>query len=282
MENNFAFLDNIYSWLLDNGMELVTNIIVSLIILIAAKIAISIVLKGLRTALRRSGKVSGILEKFSVNITSKSLWLISVVLILGQFGIDIGPLIAGLGVTGFILGFAFQETIGNMLAGIMISLNKPFEIDEYVDIGGVSGTVKDMDMISITLHTPDNKKIVMANKVVWGQPIVNFSALGTRRVDLVFGISYGADIKQAKSIIMKEIAKLSEVLPEPEPTVEVLALDDSSVNFAVRPWVKSADYWNTFFALNQMIKYAFDKAGIEIPFPQMDIHYQGDDETKNA
>ena len=121
MEDKFAFLNNMYAWLLDNGMELVTNIIVSVIILIAAKIVISVVIKGLRAALKKSGKVSEILEKFSVNIARKALWLVAGVLILGQFGIDIGPLVAGLGVTGFILGFAFQETIGNMLAGVMIS-----------------------------------------------------------------------------------------------------------------------------------------------------------------
>lgn len=282
MEDKFAFLNNMYTWLLDNGMEFVTNIIVSVIILIAAKVLISVVIKGLRAALKKSGKVSEILEKFSVNIARKALWLVAVVLILGQFGIDVGPLVAGLGVTGFILGFAFQETIGNMLAGVMISLNKPFGIGEYVDIGGVGGTVKDMDMISITLHTPDNKKIVMANKVVWGKPITNFSALETRRVDLAFGIAYGADIKQAKEIIRKEMAKLAEILPEPEPLVEVLSLGDSSVNFAVKPWVKNADYWKVFFALNQMIKYAFDEAGIEIPFPQLDIHHHGAAEIKDS
>lgn len=282
MENEFTLLKNIYTWLLENGMELATDFIVSIIVLIAAKIIISVVLKGLKAALKRSGKVSEILEKFSINVIRKIMWGIAIIIILGQFGIDIGPLIAGLGVTGFILGFAFQETIGNMLSGVMISLNKPFGIGEYVDIGGVSGTVKDMDMISITLHTPDNKKIVMANKVVWGKPITNFSALDTRRIDMIFGISYGSDIRQAKDIIKQEFAKLPEILSEPEPTIEVFSLGDSSVNFAVRPWVKRDDYWKMFYALNQMIKYAFDEAGIEIPFPQVDVHHHGSTETKDA
>ncbi len=280
MENEFTLLKNIYTWLLENGMELATNFIVSIIVLIAAKIVISVVLKGLKAALKRSGKVSEILEKFSVNVLRKIMWGIAIIIILGQFGIDIGPLIAGLGVTGFILGFAFQETIGNMLSGVMISLNKPFGIGEYVDIGGVSGTVKDMDMISITLHTPDNKKIVMANKVVWGKPITNFSALDTRRIDMIFGISYGSDIKQAKDIIKQEFAKLPEILSEPEPIIEVFSLGDSSVNFAVRPWVNKEDYWKIFYALNQMIKYAFDEAGIEIPFPQVDVHHHGSAEVQ--
>ena len=280
MENEFTLLKNIYTWLLENGMELATNFIVSIIVLIAAKIVISVVLKGLKAALKRSGKVSEILEKFSVNVLRKIMWGIAIIIILGQFGIDIGPLIAGLGVTGFILGFAFQETIGNMLSGVMISLNKPFGIGEYVDIGGASGTVKDMDMISITLHTPDNKKIVMANKVVWGKPITNFSALDTRRIDMIFGISYGSDIKQAKDIIKQEFAKLPEILSEPEPIIEVFSLGDSSVNFAVRPWVNKKDYWKIFYALNQMIKYAFDEAGIEIPFPQVDVHHHGSAEVQ--
>ncbi len=282
MENSFTFLNNMYTWLLDNGMKLAVNVIVSVIILVAAKVIISLVVKGLRAALKKSGKVSEILEKFSVNIARKGLWLIAVVLILGQFGVDIGPLVAGLGVTGFILGFAFQETIGNMLAGVMISLNKPFGIGDYVEIGGVGGKVKDMDMISVTMNTPDNKKIVMANKVIWGTPITNFSAFETRRVDLIFGIAYGADINQAKEIIKMEMAKLAEILPEPVPLVEVLSLADSSVNFAVRPWVKNSDYWKVYYALNRMIKYAFNEADIEIPFPQLDVHYYGSPEIKEV
>lgn len=282
MENSFAFLNTMYAWMLNNGMRLVVNIIVSVIILAAAKVIISVAVKGLRAALTKSGKVTEILEKFTVNMVRKGLWLIAVVLILGQFGVDIGPLVAGLGITGFILGFAFQETIGNMLAGVMISLNKPFGIGDYVEIGGVGGTVKDMDMISVTLSTPDNKKIVMANKVIWGTPITNYSAFETRRVDLIFGIAYGADINQAKEIIKMEMAKLSEILPEPEPLVEVIALADSSVNFAVRPWVKKADYWKVYFALHRMIKYAFTEADIEIPFPQMDVHHYGFPEVKEV
>jgi small conductance mechanosensitive channel len=272
MEDGLNIANSLYEWLVNNGMELAKDILTAVIILAVAKVFISIAAKGLHKVLSRSGKVSEILEKFTINITRKALWIISAVIIIGQFGIDIGPLIAGLGVTGFVLGFAFQETIGNLLAGVMISLNKPFGLNEYVDIGGIAGTVKDMDMISITLHTPDNKKIVMANKVAWGKPIINFSALGTRRVDMMFGISYGSDIRQAREIIRGEIEKIEEIRNEPAPLIEVLSMSDSSVDFTVRMWVETANYWKVFYAMNQNIKYAFDEAGIEIPFPQVDLH----------
>jgi small conductance mechanosensitive channel len=272
MEDGLNIANSLYEWLVNNGMELAKDILTAVIILAVAKVFISIAAKGLHKVLSRSGKVSEILEKFTINITRKALWIISAVIIIGQFGIDIGPLIAGLGVTGFVLGFAFQETIGNLLAGVMISLNKPFGLNEYVDIGGIAGTVKDMDMISITLHTPDNKKIVMANKVAWGKPIINFSAFGTRRVDMMFGISYGSDIRQAREIIRGEIEKIEEIRNEPAPLIEVLSMSDSSVDFTVRMWVETANYWKVFYAMNQNIKYAFDEAGIEIPFPQVDLH----------
>jgi small conductance mechanosensitive channel len=274
MEAGQNLVDQVYQWLLNNGMELLKDAAVALLILLITKLAVNAVSRGLKRVLERNERVSKILQKFIINITSKVLWIFSIVIVIGQFGIDIGPLIAGLGVTGFILGFAFQETIGNLLAGVMISLNRPFSIDEYVDIGGVSGTVKDMDMISVTLHSPDNKRIVMANKVVWGKPIVNFTVLGTRRVDMMFGISYGSDIRKAREIIRNELDKIPLILPDPAPLIEVFSMSDSSVDLTARFWVETANYWKVFYAMNQSVKYAFDEAGIEIPFPQIDVHMQ--------
>lgn len=265
----------IITWLTTHGIELGKDIIVSLVIMIVAKISISMVIKGIHSVLERSGKVTPILQKFTESTVSKALWILVFVIIISQFGIDIGPLIAGLGVTGFILGFAFQETIGNLLAGVMISLNNPFGIDDYVDIGGVAGSVKAMDMISTTLHTPDNKKVVMANKNVWGTPITNFTTLGTRRVDMIFGVSYGTDIGFAKEIITKELEAVEQIMEEPAPLIEVFSMSESSVDFAVRPWVKTKDYWKVYYTLNQRVKYAFDENGIEIPFPQIDVHHHG-------
>lgn len=282
MDGTVQILDRIYAWLVTNGMELATNILVSVIILIAASITIRVMVRGLKAALHRSGKVTELLEKFTVNVVRKSLWIVAVMLILGQFGIDIGPLIAGLGVTGFILGFAFQETIGNLLAGVMLSLNHPFGIGEYVDIGGTSGTVKDMDMISVTLHTPDNKRIVMANRIVWGKPIINYTVLGTRRAEIIMNIAYGADITQAKQVIRDELAKVAEILPEPAPVVEVISMSDSSVDIVVRPWVETANYWKVVFGLNQSLKEAFDREGIEIPYPQLDVHHIGLEEVRKS
>jgi small conductance mechanosensitive channel len=178
-------------------------------------------------------------------------------------------------VTGFIIGFAFQESLGNLASGMMIALNEPFRVGDYVEVGGNSGTVKDMNMMATTLSTPDNKKVVVPNKNVWGSPITNYTALETRRVDLTAGISYGADINKAKEVILGVLKDQAAVLDDPAPTVEVIEMADSSVNLVVRPWCKTADYWSVVFSVNHAIKEALDEAGIEIPFPQMDVHHHG-------
>ena len=189
--------------------------------------------------------------------------------------IDIAPLIAGLGVTGFILGFAFQESLANLAAGVMISLNRPFTVGDFVEVSGGTGVVKELNMMATTLSTPDNKVVIVPNKAVWGSAITNYTAMDTRRVDMVVGISYGADISKAKEVITKVIEGIDQCLADPAPMVEVVEMADSSVNLVARPWSKTADYWDVFFAFHHQIKVALDEAGIEIPFPQMDVHHHG-------
>jgi len=275
MENEMAYVEKIKEWFAINGGDFLVDVIVVLIILIVGKFVIKGVRKSLSMSLKKSGRVSEILESFILNVTSKVLWIIVFMLVIQKLGVEIGPLVAGLGVTGFIVGFACQESLANLAAGVMIALNQPFEVGHYVELSGATGAVFEMNMMATTLHTPDNKKVVVPNSSVWGSTITNYTALDTRRVDLVIGISYSSDIGNAKDVLHSVLKENKMILDEPGSTVEVVEMADSSVNFVVRPWCKTADYWDVFFSVNRGAKEALDQAGIEIPFPQMDIHHHG-------
>ena len=275
MENELAYVEKVKEWLALNGANFLVDIIVVLIILIVGKFVIKGICKSLSISIRKSGRVSDLLESFIINVTGKVLWVVVFMLALQRLGIEIGPLVAGLGVTGFIVGFACQESLANLAAGIMIALNQPFQVGDLVEVGGVTGFVDETNMMATTLHTPDNKRIVAPNGSVWGSTITNYTALDTRRVDLVMGISYSSDIGKAKEVIQSVLKENKLVLDNPEPTVEVVEMADSSVNFVVRPWCNTADYWNVYFSVNRAAKEALDEAGIEIPFPQMDVHHHG-------
>lgn len=281
MEKELAYIDKVKEWIAVNGASFLVDVVVVLIILLIGKIVINAICKSLSISIKKSGRISELLETFIINVTSKVLWVIVIMLAIQKLGIAIGPLVAGLGVTGFIVGFACQESLSNLAAGIMIALNQPFQVGDYVEIAGTSGFVDETNMMATTLHTPDNKKIVVPNGKVWGSTITNYTALDTRRVDLVMGISYTADIGSARDVILSTLKENEMVLDDPVSTVEVVEMADSSVNLVVRPWCKTENYWNAYFSVNRAVKEALDKAGIEIPFPQMDVHHYGLEEMKN-
>ncbi len=262
-------------WLAVHWVTFAVNVLVLLIILIVGKIVIGMICRVTQRVLDRSDRVSEILESFAVVMLRKVLWILVLVIGLGQLGINVAPLIAGLGIAGFILGFAFQETLGNLASGLMVLVNQPFNKGDYVEAGGVSGVVQDLNMMATTLTTPDNKKVVVPNSSIWGSSITNYTAMETRRVDLVMGISYGSDIGKARDIVTQVLGANEMVLDDPEPTVEVVEMADSSVNFVVRPWCNTPDYWAVYFAVNRAVKEAFDREDIEIPFPQVDVHHYG-------
>jgi small conductance mechanosensitive channel len=266
-------LMKVKEWLATNGMAFLVNLIAFLIILFVGKFLVNWACRIVRASISRPKNVSKLMENFIVNVVHKLLWVLVLLVGAGRFGLEIGPFVAGLGVTGFIVGFAFQDALGNLASGMMIALNTPFHLGDLVETGGHVGSVVEMNMMATTLTTPDNKKVVVPNKSVWGSPIVNYTALGTRRVDLTAGIAYGEDIGKAQAAILAAVTACEGVLAEPVVTVEVVEMADSSVNFVVRPWCNSADYWNVFFAANRAIKEGLDAAGVEIPFPQMDVHF---------
>lgn len=259
-------------WVTNNGMDFLKGLLAVIVILLIAKVVIGVVRKLVTGALERSTKLNDMLKTFLVNIIGKALWVVTWVLALENLGLDMTAVIAGLGVSGLILGFAFQDTLSNFAAGVMLIANDPFQAGDYVEAGGHAGTVKEVSIVATKLLTPDNKLIILPNKIVWGAPVTNYSSTGTRRVDMAVGISYSADISKAKETIMGILKADERVLADPEPMVEVVEMADSSINLVVRPWSKTADYWGLFFAMQQKIKEALDQAGIEIPFPQRVVH----------
>ena len=213
------------------------------------------------------------MARFLIRIVAAVSWILVLLIIIDRLGVNLAPIIAGLGITGFILGFAFQETLGNLLAGVMIVLNSPFRIGDYVEAGSLSGTVREMDMMCVTLATPDNKRVILANKLVWGNAIVNYSFTENRRVEMGVSIAYDADIVKARQIIGSILASYPEILSDPAPMIEVNKLNNSSVDMVVRPWTKPADYWAVYFRFQQDVLEKFREEGIKIPFPQVDVHF---------
>jgi len=260
-------------WLKTDGVAYGFRILGALAILVVGAIAIRIFANVLTKLLEKTRLgAKSLVAKFIASVAVKVAWAFLAVIVLGKLGVDVGPLIAGLGVTGFVVGFAFQESLGSLAAGLMIAINKPFKVGDYVSAAGLEGSITALDMMAVTMATGDNKKITIPNKQVWGAPIVNYSALARRRVDFAVGVSYGTDLSLAKKTALAALSSVKGVLPDPAPMAEVKSLDDSSVALTVRAWAKNSDYWSVYFAGLQSIKESFDRAGVSIPFPQMDVH----------
>lgn len=255
------------------GPKLVFRLLLVTIILFVFFQASKLVRKGVESGLSASGlQISHLLRRMIVSTVRNLVVIVGVLLAISQLGISLGPLLAGLGIAGFIIGFALQDTLSNFASGIMILLYRPFDVGDVVDAAGVSGKVSHMSLVNTTFMTFDNQKLVVPNNNIWGAVITNVTAQRTRRVDLVFGISYGDDIDKAEAVLHEIVERHESVLDDPEPTIRLHELGDSSVNFIVRPWVKTDDYWDTYWGLTKAVKQRFDKEGISIPFPQRDVH----------
>jgi len=192
---------------------------------------------------------------------------------LSQLGIALGPLLAGLGIAGFIIGFALQEVLGNFAAGVMILVYRPYDVGDLIEAAGVSGKVDEMSMVSTTIMTIDNQTLVVPNGKIWGDVIKNVTAQRIRRVDMVFGVSYGDDIPKTEKVLADILREHPKVLADPEPVVRLHKLNDSSIDFVVRPWVLTDDYWEVYWDITREVKMRFDREGISIPFPQRDVHF---------
>lgn len=222
-------------------------------------------------------KVDKAVGSFVSSIVYAIVFMATILMALSQIGIETTSFIAILGAAGLAVGLALQGSLSNFASGVLIILLRPFKSGDWVEAGGKSGTIMKIEIFSTELRTPDNKVIIMPNSSIMSGPIVNYSREKTRRIDLVIGVGYDADLRETKTVLKSVLDKESRILKDPAYNVAVSELADSSVNFIVRPWVNSADYWPTYWALLEDIKIALDDANITIPFPQMDVHFHKED-----
>jgi small conductance mechanosensitive channel len=220
----------------------------------------------------RARQMDEVLVKFLTSILHWILLLFVIIAALSQLGIDTTSMVALLGAAGLAIGLSLQSSLSNLAAGVLLIIFRPFTKGNFVEAGGAMGVVQSISIFTTILTTPDNKEVTVPNSAVIGNNITNYSARPTRRVDLVFGVSYGDDLRKAKKLLEDIIAADERILLDPAPTIAVGELADSSVKFLVRPWVKSEDYWAVSWDTIEAVKLRFDEAGITIPFPQMDVH----------
>jgi len=275
-------LMQLQAWLVsaDGGMKWMWAIVKFIVIALAFWILARIVSAIVKRAVSSVRGTSALLRSFLSGLSRNIVLLIGAVVAVGTLGVDIGPLVAAIGAAGLVIGFALQGTLSNFASGIMILLYRPFDVGHFIEAGGVTGTVENMTLVSTSLVTPDNQSIIVPNNSVWGGVIKNVTGRPTRRVDMTFGISYASDIDKAKAVLEKLVKGHRLVLKDPPPVIQVTALADSSVNFIVRPWVNTPDYWAVYWDIHAEVKRQFDAAGICIPFPQMDIHMYAMDKEK--
>ncbi|MCA8963233.1 MAG: mechanosensitive ion channel family protein [Planctomycetes bacterium] len=267
-------LDFVTNWVVspEGGIRLGLNVVKFLLMLIAFKVLAAILAGIVEKALSRMRRTSELLRDFFVNTVRKLTFFIGLVVALSQLGIDIGPFIAAIGAAGFVIGFALQGTLSNFAAGIMILVYRPYDIGQVVTVAGTTGKVDEMSLVSTTLRLADNQTVVVPNNSIWGGVITNITGQATRRVDMKFGCGYGDDLKKVQRVLEEVVKAHPKVLAEPETVIKLGELGDSSVNFLVRPWVRSEDYWDVLWDITRAVKERFDAEGLSIPFPQRDVH----------
>jgi len=251
---------------------LILNIVYALAIFFIGKYVARWVTNITLKSMNKSGKIDETLEKFLSSVIYGVLLVVITLAALGKLGVETTSFIAILGAVGLAVGLAFQSTLSNISAGVMIIIFKPIKIGEFVDAGGAMGTIEEINIFNTMMKTGDNKVIIISNSNIIGGNITNFSRKDTRRVDITFGIGYDDDLKLAKETLAQILSEDERILQDPAPFVAVSELADSSVNFATRSWVNSADYWGVYFDTLEKVKLVFDEKGISIPYPQMDVH----------
>ncbi len=248
------------------------KIIAALLIFLIGHLVAKVISRLLGKVLGRT-RLDIILVEFIQSLANALLLVFVVVAALDQLGINTTSVIAVLGAAGLAIGLALQGSLQNFAAGFMLLIFRPFKGGDFVEAAGTSGVIDKIGIFATTLHTGDNKQVIIPNGAIYSSNIINYSARGTRRIDMVFSIGYSDDIRLARDVITNVIRAEPRVLPEPEALVAVGELGTNSVNFYVRPWVLSDDFWAVRFDLTEKIKLAFDENGISIPFPQMDVHW---------
>ncbi len=266
-----ANVDKILEWLQTEGIDFGIDVAIALVIFFVGRLVIGIFVRGIGAAMRRNG-IEKTLETFISNLIRWALTIVVVIAAISQIGIQTTSFIAIFGAAGLAVGLALQGSLSNFAAGVLIVLFRPYKVGDWIEAAGVSGSVEQVQILTTSLKTGDNKQVIVPNSQIMSSIITNYSAKDTRRVDLVVGVSYDDDLDKVRKTLEEIIGAEQRVLNEPECLIAVSDLADSSVNFVVRPWVNTPDYWAVKFALTEAIKKRFDKEGISFPFPQQDVH----------
>jgi small conductance mechanosensitive channel len=260
-------IPKLQEWITFYGIKVLAAIVIFVVGRWIAKMV-----KRLIEKIMTKNKIDPTLISFVSNLVYITLLVFVVVAAINQVGVQTTSFIAVIGAAGLAIGFALQGSLANFAAGFLLIIFRPFKVGDYIEGAGVSGIVEEIQVFVTQLKTPDNKTVIIPNSKLTGDNIINYSAKDTRRVDLVVGVSYDADLSQARAILNDILSADDRILKDPAPQIAVSELADSSVNFVVRPWVNTADYWNVFFDTTETIKKRFDAEGIGIPFPQRDVH----------
>ncbi|EEY46265.1 small-conductance mechanosensitive channel MscS [Vibrio mimicus] len=266
--------NQVNTWLTNNSDLLIqygVNIISAILILFVGNLIVKAVAGSVANVLKKKDMDKAVVE-FIHGLVRYTLFIIVLIAALSRIGVQTASVVAVIGAAGLAVGLALQGSLSNFAAGVLIVAFRPFKSGDYVEIGGVAGSVDAIQIFQTVLKSPDNKMVVVPNSAVIGSAITNYSRHETRRVDMVIGVSYKSDLQKTKRVLRETLEKDPRILKDPDMTIGVLTLADSSINFVVRPWCKTSDYWAVYFDSMQAIKEALDANGIEIPFPQMDVH----------
>ncbi|ERB67224.1 mechanosensitive ion channel [Vibrio coralliilyticus OCN008] len=265
--------DNFWSWIANNAPQHLFQLFVFILILLVTKMLAKLARKVVsKTVVSKNLKMSQLMQDFFIAMSGNAVWIIGILIGLSQIGLNLTPVLTGFGIAGVIVGFALQDTLSNFAAGMMLLIYRPFDVGDFVFAGGVDGKVSHMSLVNTTIKTFDNQIIIVPNGKIWGDVIKNVTHERVRRVDMVFGIGYSDDILQAEKVLKEIVDSHPAVLRNPEPNIRVHLLNTSSVDFIVRPWVKTDDYWDVYWYVTREVKLRFDQEGISIPFPQQDVH----------
>ena len=253
------------------GVDFGINLAIALAIFYVGKFAVKLVVRAVGKVMQKQG-VDKTLETFICNLVQASLMIVIVIAAIGAIGIQTTSFIAIFGAAGLAIGLALQGSLSNFAAGVLIVLFRPYRVGDFIEAAGIMGSVEQVQILTTILKTGDNKQIIVPNSQIMNSIITNYSANDTRRIDLVIGVSYGDDLDKVRATLEALIADETRILEDPATLIAVSELADSSVNFIVRPWVKSGDHWSVKLDLTEAIKKRFDKEGISFPFPQQDVH----------
>ncbi len=261
-------------WVLskEGGMRWGKNLALFALTLIVFAVLGSLARRATRRAMSLARAQSDLLKDFLSRIVGRIVFFIGLIVALSMLEVPIAPFLAAIGGAALVIGLALQGALSNVASGVMILLHRPFDVGEVIKAAGISGTVERMSILSTEVRTFDNQKMVVPNNAIWGDVITNVTGLPTRRVDMVFGIGYADDMAKAQCVLEDILSQHELVLDDPAPTIRVHELADSSVNFVVRPWSKTADYWTVYWDVTRTVKERFDAEGVSIPFPQRDVH----------